>query len=385
LSFFDEADEPQPRQETRRPRTAGPPRARSGRPPGGSGRPPGGQHQQEVQTRRLIAAGVIVVIVIAMALLIKSCDSSATDNALKKYNANVYKLVGSSVANAQAALGSLATGTPAATAVTNDLDTRASKAQADVTTAQDFSVPGQMTAAQAALISVLQLRAQALTTIATDAAGAASKGTSKDAVNDILLATSQLYASDVNYITFVTIDLAKSLNAAGITPGTAAGSENRINAGQVIQDLGWLNQTWIADKIGAKLSTTQANANNDQPGLTHGDQLDSTTVDGQTLVAGQTYTIPAADAQTWALGVTDGGQSIENDVGCSIKIQDQSDIGTATIPTLAANGGTGTCTINLPSKPETGPYTVTATVDKVPGETNLQNNSTSYTLDFTSG
>jgi hypothetical protein len=126
-----------------------------------------------VQTRRLIAAGVIVVVVIAMALLIKSCDSSATSNALKNYNAKVYTLVGQSVSNAQNALGDqgLGSGTPAASTVTDNLDKYASNAQAEVTTAQGFSVPGQMAAAQTALVSVLQLRALALTTIATDAAG----------------------------------------------------------------------------------------------------------------------------------------------------------------------------------------------------------------------
>jgi hypothetical protein len=221
-------------------------------------------------------------------------------------------------------------------------------------------------------------------TIATYTQNAASKQTSKDAVYEISLGTSQLYASDVNYKTFVTADLAKALNAAGITPGSKPNTDEQpINDGQVIPDLGWLNQTWIADKIGAKLSTTQANANNDQPGLIHGDALVSTTVGGHTLVAGITNQVPAADAQDWALGVSDGGQTNENQVACSIKIQDQSEIGTSTIPTLVANGGTGTCNIKLPSKPELGPYTVTATVAKVPGETNTDNNTASYRVLFT--
>lgn len=319
---------------------------------------------------------MVVVIVIAMALLVKSCDSSATTNALKDYNVKVYRLVGQSVATGQTVLGDhdLASGNPSG--ITNALDTAAHDAQIQLSDAEGLSAPSQMAAAQSALVAVMQLRAQALTTIAQYTQEAASKTTSKDAIYKISLATSQLYSSDVNYKTFVTTDLAKALNAAGIAP-------QPINDGQVVQDLGWLNQTWIADKIGASLSAKQANANNDQPGLTHGDQLNSTTVDGQTLQAGGSYTIPAADARQWALSVTDGGQTNENDVGCSIKIQDQSDIGTATIPTLTANGGTGTCNITLPSKPALSVYTVTATVNKVPGETNLQNNSASYTITFT--
>jgi hypothetical protein len=380
LSFFDEADEPQPRQETRRTRTAGPPRARSGRPPGGSGRPPGGQHQQDVQTRRLVAAGVVVVVVIAMALLIHSCDSSATTNALKSYNISVYRLISGSTTRASDVLeNDLAKGN--LEGITQDLNTAEQDALRDLSKAEALHAPSQMAAAQTALVTVMKLRQQGLLTIATYAAQAADKHESSDAVKQIARGTSLLYSSDVVYKTLVTPALAEGLHAAGLSVGNVAG-EQPINASQVVPDLGWLNRTWIADTIGANLPTSAANANNDQPGLKHGDQIDSTTVDGTTLTNGLSYTIPAADAQTWAIGVTDGGQTNEAEVGCSIKIQDQSDAGTATIPLLTA-GGTGTCTVHLPSKPGTGPYTVTATVDKVPGETNLGNNTASYTITFT--
>lgn len=380
MSFFDEADEPQPRQETRRARAGGPPRARSRRPPGGSGRPPGGQHQQEVQTRRLVAAGVVVVIVIAMALLIKSCDSSATTSALKNYNVRVYRLINTSDSNAQGVLADLSRGD--LTGISDELTKAEQAALGNVTTAEDLHAPSQMAAAQSSLVSVMTMRQQGLLTIANNVQQAASKKTSRDAVYKISRGTSLLYASDVLYKTLVAPNIAKALNAASIPIGTGGGEEQPINGGQVIPDLGWLNQTWIADTIGAQLSTKQANANNDQPNLTHGDQLNYTTVDGQQLTQGGTYTLSAANAQTWAVNVTDGGDTAENAVGCSIKIQDVSDTGTATIPTIA-KGGTNNCTVTLPSKPETGPYTVTATVDAVPGEKNLQNNSQTYTITFT--
>jgi hypothetical protein len=383
LSFFDEADEPQPtRQETRRPRSAGrPPRARSGRPPGGSGRPPAGSHhQQEVQTRRLVAVGVIVVIVIAMALLIHSCDASATNNSLKNFNASVSELISASTANAQQALGSHGLSSGNLTGITATLDTTVKNARSELTKAKRLSTPGQMSAAERSLVSVMQLREQALHTIATDAQKAASKSTSKDAVYDISLGTSQLYASDVIYKSIVAPDIAKALNAAGIPIGSGIGDQ-QINGDQIITDLGWLNQTWIEDTIGANLSTVQANANNDQPGLTHGDNINYVTVGGSQLYDGGTYTLTAADARTWVLSVTDGGDTPENEVGCSVSIQNVSDTGTATIPTIA-KGATTNCTVTLPSTPPAGPYSVSATVHKVPGETNLKNNTATFTVDF---
>jgi hypothetical protein len=323
---------------------------------------------------------VVVAIVIAMALLIHSCDSSATTNALKSYNASVYTLIGGSTSNAYSVLEKdLTSGNLGG--ISDDLTAAEGTARANLSTAQSLHAPSQMAAAQSALVTVMTLRQQGLLIIANSAPKAASKDTSKDAVKQISEGTSLLYSSDVVYKTLVTPALAEALNAAGIPAGSELNGQP-INGGQVVPDLGWLNPTWIADTIGANLPTSAANANNDQPNLTHGDQLNFTTVDAQELTAGGSYTIPAADAQTWALNVTDGGQTLENQVGCSVKIDSVSDEGTATIPTIAA-GATDTCTVKLLSKPPPGPYTVTATVAAVPGETNTKNNTQSYLITFT--
>ena len=176
------------------------------------------------------------------------------------------------------------------------------------------------------------------------------------------------------------VNLAKALNSGGIPIGPGL-HEQQINGGQVITDLGWLNQTWIADRIGAQLSTAQANVNNDQPGL-HGHSLNSVTVDGTTLQAGITNDVPADKAQNWVLSLTNGGDFNEFDVGCSVKIVALSDEGTGVVPETYAHQG-ATCNVKLPSIPNTGPYQVIATIDKVPGETNLTNNTLTYNVDFT--
>ena len=331
-----------------------------------------------MQTRRLVAAGAVVVIVVVMALLIHSCDASATNSALKNYNASVFQLITGSTGNAQTVLRKLTQGN--LTSISTDLASAEQKAQQNLSHAQSLNAPSQMAAAQSSLVDVMHLRQHALLLIANNAQQAASKSTSKDAVYQISLGTSELYSSDVIYKSFVAPDIAKALNAAGIAIGGGSG-EQPINGDQVIPDLGWLNQTWIADKINAQLSTAQANANNDQPGLTHGDQLDGSTVAGVLLTNGGSYTLTASQSKVWVLSVTDGGQTSENDVGCSVKIQNVSDSGTATIPTVAA-GATTSCTVTLPSTPPTGPYSVTANVAKVPGEKNVTNNTQTYTVTF---
>ncbi len=318
------------------------------------------------------------MIVIALALLVKSCDSSAATSALKNYNVSVYQLIKGSVSNAQTALNALKPGS--LTSVGTQLASAEQDALNDLHKAESLQAPSQLAAAQSALVNVMQQRAQALKLIATYAPQAADKATSKDAVYEISLGTAQLFASDVIYKTVVTVDLAKALNSGGIPIGPGL-HEQQINGGQVITDLGWLNQTWIADRIGAQLSTAQANVNNDQPGL-HGHSLNSVTVDGTTLQAGITNDVPADKAQNWVLSLTNGGDFNEFDVGCSVKIVALSDEGTGVVPETYAHQG-ATCNVKLPSIPNTGPYQVIATIDKVPGETNLTNNTLTYNVDFT--
>ena len=331
-----------------------------------------------MQTRRLIAAGVVVVIVIVIAVLI--AGSSGDIGALKNYNARVYQLVAKSYDNVETVLGKKVLASGNLTNIGTQLANAEQSALNDVHTAESLHAPSQMAAAQSSLVAVMQQRAQALKLIAANAQGAASKSTSRDAVYKISQGTAQLFASDVLYKTVVTVDIARALNAANIPIGAGAG-EQPINGDQVIPDLGWLNQTWIADKIRAQQSTAAANANNNQPGL-HGHGLDSVTVDGTTLQAGVTNTIPAAKARLWVLGVTNGGNFDEFQVGCSVKIVSLSDEGTGTI-TETYPGQAASCSVTLPSTPQTGPYQVVATVDKVPGETNLKNNVLTYDVTFT--
>jgi hypothetical protein len=320
------------------------------------------------------------VVVIALALLVKSCDSSATTSALKNYNASVYHLIAKSTSNAQNVLGPHVLESGNLTGIDTQLAKAEQNALDDVRTAESLHVPSQMAPAQTSLLTVLNLRQRGLKLIATYAKQAASKNSSKDAVYEISLGTAQLFTSDVIYKTSVTEDIAKALNADNIPIGVGSQGQ-QINGGQVIKDLGWLNQTWIADKIHAHQTTAAANANNDQPGL-HGHALDSVSVDAITLQPGVTNTVPASKARLWALGVTNGGNFDEFQVGCSLKIVSQSDAGTGVIAETYP-GQTASCDVTLPSTPQTGPYQVIATIDKVPGETNLKNNVLTYDVTFT--
>jgi hypothetical protein len=329
----------------------------------------------------MIAVGVVVVVVLVLALLIKGCESSAATSALTTYNAKVYNLIASSDNNAANFLGKsgLTSGNLTSSSVITQLDSDASNARANLNAAEKLHAPSQMAAAQANLVTVMQLRLDGLLTIAGNAQQTASKSTSKDAVANIAMGTSQLYASDVIYKTVVAPDIAKALNAASIPVGTNAGQQ-AINPGQIIDDLGWLNTTWIAAKVGAQLTTAEANINNSQPNLGHGHQLNYVTVDGLTLSPTGNNTVPASNARTWTLNLTNSGQTNENQVVCLLRIHGV-ESATATIPQTTP-GEVTNCTVTLPSTPPKGLYSVTATIEKVPYENDLRNNTYTYTVTF---
>jgi hypothetical protein len=320
------------------------------------------------------------VIVIVMALLIHGCEVSQTNSSLKNYNADVDTLITASDNNGAQMFTDLESGelTSNTSGLQTKLSTIADNARKQLAQAQSYSPPSAMSGAQSALVQVMQLRERGISQIAKHIPAAAQKKTSRDGVYDISVGTSLLFSSDVFYKTFVTPDIAKALNAAGIPIGGTTGAQ--INAEQIVTDLGWLQSTFIEEKIGAPLSTTAANANNTGPGL-HGHQLNYVSVGTTQLSTTTTNTIPASPAPTFTLNVTNGGDYNEYNVGCKVSVGNLSDTGTSTIRETF-KGQTTNCSVTLPSPPTPGTYQVTAQVLKVPRETNLTNNVMTYTIDF---
>jgi hypothetical protein len=116
------------------------------------------------------------------------------------------------------------------------------------------------------------------------------------------------------------------------------------------------------------------------PGL-HGHKLNSVSVDGTTLQTGSTNTIPARPAPTFTLNFTNSGTNTETNVTCEVSVTGTGVTGQAVVAQTTA-GETTTCNVTLKSAPPTGTYTVKATIEKVPGEKNLANNSLSFPVTF---
>ncbi len=359
MSFFDDVDEPETTQRApRRPR----------------GRPP--RDQQTIQTRRIVAAVVVVVLIVVIALLVHSCAVSQTNSALQDYNNAVYNNMKGSVATGTRLFNNLSSGESKSnlSGLVTQLDDELAAARSDLSSAQHLSVPGQMSRAQQYVLLALTMRRDGIRLIANNIQSAMTKATSKTGVQNVQQGISNLYASDIVYKSYGVPAIAAALKNAGLSI-----SPTTIYGGQVLQDLAWLNNQSIATKLGANLPSSAANSA--APGL-HGHVLLGVSVGSNHLAEGVNNTVASNPAPTFTLSFENGGNFTENDVGCKISIKGLSDTGTATVPRTTA-GQTTSCNVTLPSPPTPGVYQVTATIEKVPGEQNVTNNSMTFPITFT--
>ena len=163
MSFFDEDDDP-PRTTSRtRVRSAPPPRRGRVTTAGGPSDP------QTVLVRRMVAGIVGVVILLVLFFLVRACNNTRTDNALRDYNRQV-----SGLATASSQTGDQFFKQMDAATQTSPAELYQSilgyKGEADNTLkqAQELSVPGDMTSAQQSLLIALELRRDGLASIAEE-------------------------------------------------------------------------------------------------------------------------------------------------------------------------------------------------------------------------
>jgi hypothetical protein len=395
VSFFDDEDEPRTASQTPARRRPTPGASRSGRPrpsrggsgPSGGGRGTGGSRRASgapidraaIRNRRLGFGVLGVVVVILMAVGIHGCEVSSRNSALKDYTNSVYSLSKSSNGLSTQLFYDLSHsgGASGASTLYKELVHLSYTAELELQKAQGFSVPGQMDNAQRNFVQTLQLRHDGLESISVVISAAFGTGTTAtSALAEIAAAMADFYASDVVYKVYAAKNLAEALNSAAIPFGGA--SSQQIYTRQFLPNLGWLDVGTIATRIGG---TVPVNNSGPLSAGTHGDALTGVTVGGTTLSPTSTNAIAASPAPTFTLSVDNDSQNASPNVGCSIKVKGISDSGHSTIPTIAVQA-TQTCSVTLKSAPPPGQYQVTATVEKVRGESNLANNTMTFPVTF---
>lgn len=326
-----------------------------------------------------MAAGALVVVILLIALGVHSCQVSATENALKDYSDNVNSLITRSDSNSRQLFGVLSHGGGSSNATTLQTEVNAARSTADkiLSDAQSYDAPDQVKGANQDLLLALRMRADGIADIGDDIQPAlANSAAGADAVDDIAKQMARFYASDVLYKFYSLPSMVGALHAASIAVGGTNGQT--INGRQFLPGVQWLTPSFVAGSLGA--SAPGVTPTKIAPGL-HGHALYSVSVAGTTLQTGSTNTIPAKPAPTFTFNFANTGTNNETNVVCKVTVTGTGVSGTATVPQTLA-GKPATCQVTLSSAPSPGTYTVQAQVEKVPGETNLANNSLSFPVTF---
>jgi hypothetical protein len=362
LSFFDETEEPPTTPRRRRP-------SRSNRRPSSD--------QQAIVLRRAIAAVVVLIVIVLIALGVHSCQVSQRNSALRSYNNNVSSVMQQSNQTSTTLFNQLTSrgGSGGATTLQNQLNETRVQADNQLSKAHHFSVPDQMKAPQQNVLLALQMRRDGIANIANEIQPALGNSTSKDALSAIATDMAHFYASDVVYTFYAAPLIARALHGAGIAVGANGES---IQSSQFLPNLAWLTPTYVATQLHVAVPATSGGKV--APGL-HGHSLDSVSVNGTTLQTGSTNTLPASPPPAFTLHITNGGANTETDVTLKVTVSGTSISGQTVVPQTTAGQST-TGQVTLSSSPPAGTYTVTATVEKVPGEKDIANNSLSFPVTF---
>jgi hypothetical protein len=328
-----------------------------------------------------VLAVVVVIFIVLIAVGVHSCQVNADRSALKDYANGTSSLISRSNDNGRqlfSVLSPSGSATPNASTLQNQINQARQTAANILSSARSLSAPDSVKTANSNLNMTLQMRLDGISNIGKEIQPALGTATSTDAINAIAAEMARLYASDVLYKDYVATALASALHANGIAVGGANGVT--INPGQFVPDVQWVLPSFVASKLHATLQGSSTSGGKPAPGL-HGHTLNSVSVNGTTLQTGSPNTVAVKPAPTFRLSITNGGQNTETNVVCKVTVNGTSSSGQTVIPQTTA-GQTTTCDVPLKSLPAAGTYTVRATVEKVPGEKNVSNNSQSYTVTF---
>jgi hypothetical protein len=338
----------------------------------------------------MIAGVVGAVLLLVLFFVVKACNDTRHDNALKDYNRQVsnigtqsrqtgeefFKQLNQATAQSQSELYGAIVGYKGAA------DTSLKQARA-------LSVPGDMAGAQQSLLISLELRRDGLDSIAGSIRQAlGDEGEAADqAIKDIAGDMRAFDASDVLYDQRVTELIKASLNDAGIRGQTTLKS-------QFLPEISWLSPQFVAQKLGQQLSSGSAGgagATKDNqptgPGL-HGTGLSGTSYGNVTLSPTASNRLTYVKGQAFLVAFTNQGDNDEFNVKVSLKISGGSGAAITLNKTVQkiAKGEKATVELPLNRQPAVGAaLTINVTVAAVPGETKTDNNKATYPTLFDQG
>ena len=333
--------------------------------------------------RRVVAAGIGVLVIVLLVLGINGCLNSRQEQALKGYNRDDAGIVQDANSNADSFFETLASG-GSQTAVT-DVQSQINQLRVAATgltkRASSLDVPGDMKPAHRNLLLSLGLVQEAMSKVAEKLPSALSSdtATAEPSVSSIAGEMQAFLSGDVVYNRRTAALIKQILDDKEIGGQT-------IQKSEFLQNLGWLQPSTVARRISADAARGAGDGGSTEPapGL-HGHGILSVAVGDATL-----QPRPAANRVTAGSNVTfnvkfaNQGDNAETDVRIRIRIRGAGD--TITVQkTVDQTLPKSETTVAIPlgqAPPIAAAVTITVEVLPVPGEKNTTNNSQDYSAIF---
>jgi hypothetical protein len=327
--------------------------------------------------RRLLAAGAAIVFVIVVALVINGCVKSEKQQALKTYNREVSQIGQESDSDVSRPLFTELTNSVSKPALDVELqvDELLKQAQTLATRAKGLSVPGEMAGAQQNLLLVMDLRAEGMTKVAAllpTALGGQAKSASAKIAGDMEI----FLASDVIYSQRVGPLIQQTLAAHGIQDLTTASTHFMPN-------LGWLEPATALARISGQSSGNSSSSTGLAPG-THGSALLGVSVGANALQPEPALNhISGGSNPTFTAIVEDSGENAETDVKVAVTVTAEGKQFKASHVIDQTQPGTKyNAEVTVVGVPQGAPAKVEVYVEPVPGETDLENNKSTFLAIF---
>jgi hypothetical protein len=369
LSFFDDGEETAPRPAARAPRAPQRPRPRRPR----HAEEPDSHDEHTVMVRRRVAAGVGVVLLIAIVLIVNGCLKSQKTQALKDYTRNVSRIVTESDQQVSRPLFAALTGAGSKRAlnVVTQVNQLHLEAEKQATQAKGLSVPGEMDSAQRDLLLALDLRAEGVEKVA-NLLRTALGGKAKQASTTIAGNMENFLASDVIYSQRVAPLIEQTLKAGG-AGGQAVASTH------FLPNIGWLEPSTVQSRI-----TGQAAASNAPVTGNHGSALKGVSVGANTLAPEPTLNhVSGGNNPTFTVQVENSGEFPETNVKVDITVTAAGKQYPAS-HTIEKTEPGKTVNVDIPvTGVPLGPASkIEVKIEPTPGENDTENNKGTYLAIF---
>jgi hypothetical protein len=375
ISFFDdEEDTPEPETRTQRVLT-GAGRSAGGRPQPRRAALAYGTDERTLRNRRLVAAGVVIVLIVAIVLLVKACANSEKEQSLKNYNHAVGTLVQEADSQVAQPLFTALAGASGKQAldVEVQVDQYRAQMQAIASHARTLSVPGEMTEAQRALLLALDLRSEGISKISTQLPRVLGSQNATAASN-IAGAMETFLASDIIYSQRVVPLIQQTLQTNGIRELSTAGS-------RFLPNTGWLDPTTTLSRLSGQAQSSSATSN---PAAHASSALVGVAVGTTSLAAEPTINhITGGGSPTFTVTLEDDssnpGTNVKVDVivTASGKQFKASHVINQTQPGQKVN-----VEIPVAGIPIGAAAKIEVNIEKLPGEEDLENNKATYLAVF---